>query len=72
MRNFQVFSAINADEAFTATTPVCLMPVTRINGLAIGDGRPGPIYHRLMEAWSREVDLDIERQIVDVGERRKG
>jgi len=69
-RDFQVFNVINADEAFTATTPVCLMPVTRINGLAIGDGKPGPIYRRLLEAWSREVDLDIERQIVDGAKRR--
>jgi branched-subunit amino acid aminotransferase/4-amino-4-deoxychorismate lyase len=62
-RDIQVFSVINADEAFLASTPYCLMPVTRINGLPIGDGKPGPVYRRLMEAWSREVGLDIEKQI---------
>jgi branched-subunit amino acid aminotransferase/4-amino-4-deoxychorismate lyase len=62
-RDIQVFSVINADEAFLASTPYCLMPVTRINGLPIGDGKPGPVYRRLMEAWSREVGLDIAKQI---------
>ena len=69
-RDFQVFNVINADEAFTATTPVCAMPVTQINGLPIADGQPGPIYRRLMEAWSREVDLDIVQQITDGAKRR--
>jgi branched-chain amino acid aminotransferase len=64
-RDIQVFSVINADEAFLASTPYCLMPVTRINGLPIGDGKPGGVYRRLMEAWSREVGLDIEKQICE-------
>ena len=70
-QDFQVYNVINADEAFTATTPYCLMPVTRINGLAIGDGRPGPIYGRLMQAWSREVGLDIIKQMAAGAERRQ-
>ncbi len=69
-RDFQVFNVINADEAFTATTPVCLMPVTRINDIPIGDGKPGPIYKRLIETWSRDVDLDIRRQIIEGAKRR--
>lgn len=63
-RDFQVFNVINADEAFTTSTPYCMMPVTRINGLPIGDGKPGPIYRRLLDAWSHEAGLDIEQQIV--------
>lgn len=62
-RDFQVYNVVNADEAFTSSTPYCLLPVTRINGLPIGDGRPGPIYHRLLEAWSKRVGVDIERQV---------
>lgn len=63
-RDFQVFNAVNADEAFVASTPYCLLPVTKINGLAIGGGRPGPVFRRLLEAWSRQVGVDIERQIL--------
>ena len=70
-RDFQVYNVINADEAFTATTPNCLMPVTRINGLPIGDGKPGPVCRRLLDAWSREVGLDILQQIISGAKRRQ-
>ncbi len=63
-RDVQVFSVINADEAFLASTPYCLLPVTKINGLPIADGRPGPIFHRLLTAWSRDVGVDIEKQVL--------
>ena len=61
-RDLQVHDAVNADEALMATTPYCLAPVTRFNGLPIGDGRPGPFFRRLIEAWSAEVGLDILAQ----------
>lgn len=63
-RDFQVYNAVNADEAFLASTPYCLMPVTRLNGVSIADGRPGPMFLRLLQAWSAEVGLDIVEQIV--------
>ncbi|HTU21629.1 MAG TPA: aminotransferase class IV [Gemmataceae bacterium] len=62
-RDFQVYDVMNADEAFTTSTPYCLMPVTKINGVAIGNGEPGPMTRRLLAAWSAEVGLDIEKQI---------
>jgi branched-chain amino acid aminotransferase len=55
---------MNAQEAFLSSTPFCLMPVTRINGVPIADGRPGPLYRRLIEAWSEEVRVDIVAQFV--------
>jgi branched-subunit amino acid aminotransferase/4-amino-4-deoxychorismate lyase len=63
-RDFQVYNAVNADEAFTSSTPYCLMPVTRINGVPIGDGTPGPVFRRLLDAWSEDVGLDIRAQIL--------
>jgi branched-chain amino acid aminotransferase len=71
-RDLQVYDAINADEAFTASTPYCLMPVTKVNGIPVGDGKPGPLFRRLLEAWSAEVGLDIEKQILDGARRRAG
>lgn len=64
-RDFQPFDVINADEAFLTTTPYCIMPATKINGIAIGSGRPGAIFQKLIEAWSREVKLDIMAQFED-------
>ena len=69
-RDIQVHSVMNADEAFTASTPYCLMPVTKINGVPIGDGRPGPVWRRLLSAWSELVGIDIERQIREGAARR--
>jgi branched-subunit amino acid aminotransferase/4-amino-4-deoxychorismate lyase len=69
-RDFQVFSALNADEAFMSSTPYCVMPVTRINGVPIGDGKPGPTVKRLLTAWSEEVGLDIPTQVQDGARRR--
>ena len=69
-RDIQVHTVMNADEAFTATTPYCLMPVTKINGVPIGDGRPGPVWRRLLAAWSEQVGVNIERQIREGAARR--
>lgn len=61
-RDIQVHSVMNADEALLASTPFCLMPVTRINGVAIGEGQPGPVFQRLLAAWSEAVGVDIAGQ----------
>ena len=71
-RDFQVFSVMNADEAFLASTPYCLMPVTRISGVAIGDGKPGPVLGRLLAAWSEMVGLDVSEQIRRAGSGEAG
>ncbi|MAT16817.1 MAG: branched-chain amino acid aminotransferase [Planctomyces sp.] len=63
VRDFQAFQAINADEAMTTTTPYCVMPVTKINQLPIGTGKPGPVVRQLQQAWSEMVGFDIFEQI---------
>lgn len=68
-RDSQVYSVMNADEAFLASTPFCLMPVTKVDGVEIGDGKPGPIFRRLLAAWSEKVGLDVLGQIL--GEKTK-
>lgn len=50
---------LEADEAFTSSTPYCLMPVVRFNGRPVGDGLVGPVFSRLVGAWSRLVDVDL-------------
>ena len=61
-REFQVHDVINADEAFLTTTPYGIAPVTRINGLNIGNGKPGPLFNRIASAWSEQVGFDILEQ----------
>lgn len=62
-RDFQTYDAVNADEAFTSSTPYCVLPVTKINGKLIGSGEPGAVYHELLKSWSRLVNLDIAGQM---------
>jgi branched-chain amino acid aminotransferase len=49
----------NADEAFMTSTLKELMPVTRIDGRLIGDGRPGPVTRRLHRAFRALVRREI-------------
>jgi D-alanine transaminase len=42
-----------ATEAFLAGTTVEVMPIVRIDGAQVGNGRPGPVTRRLQE-WFRE------------------
>ncbi|MBI2441842.1 MAG: aminotransferase class IV [Lentisphaerae bacterium] len=63
-KDLQPYDAINADEAWLTTTPYCVAPCTKINNIPIGDGKPGPLCGKVLEAWSALVGLDIEKQIL--------
>jgi branched-subunit amino acid aminotransferase/4-amino-4-deoxychorismate lyase len=65
-RDLQVYDVINAEEAMLPTSPYCLAPVVRINGIPIADGRPGPVFAQLMKAWSELVGMDVLKQIQTV------
>jgi len=60
--NIQPYDVYTADEAFFTSTPYCMMPATRFNGLPVGDGAVGPITQRLLAAWSELVGVDIVAQ----------
>jgi len=61
--NFGPYDVATSDEAFMTGTPFCMLPVTRFNGLPVGDGRPGFGFERLLAAWSNTVGVDIKAQI---------
>ncbi len=63
-RDLPLSAAMSADEAFLSSTPYCLLPVSAINGVVIGDGKPGTIFRRLLDSWSEMVGLDVRHQIV--------
>jgi branched-subunit amino acid aminotransferase/4-amino-4-deoxychorismate lyase len=60
-----------ADEAMLASTSVCLLPIVRCDGRAIGSGQPGPIYRQLLAAWNDLVGLDVAEQARRCAARRK-
>ncbi len=48
-----------ADEVMLASTPYCLLPVTRVNDGIIGGGIPGAIYGALLAGWNDLAGFDI-------------
>ena len=59
-RHPRVMRAI--EEAMLTASTYCLLPVVKVNGLALGEGRPGPVVGKLLEAWSQLVGVDIVEQ----------
>ncbi len=61
-----------ADELLLTSTSTCVLPAVSVDGQAIGilgengasaaAGQPGPVYRRLLDAWSDHVGLDIAAQ----------
>ena len=62
-KNLDPYDVYTADEAFMTGTPFCMLPVTRINGDKIGDGQVGPVFQRVLDAWSANTGVDIAGQI---------
>jgi branched-chain amino acid aminotransferase len=74
--NIDLYDAYHADEAFFTSTAFSMMPCTRLNHVTIGDGTMGPMFKRLIDAWSQEVGVDIIAQTkafaAEVGELLSG
>jgi len=62
-KNIEPYDVYMADEAFMTGTPFCMLPVTHLNGLQIGDGKVGPAFKSILGRWSENVGVDIEGQI---------
>lgn len=62
-KNLELYDVYTADEAFMTGTPFCMLPVTSINSIPIGTGKVGETFSKLLDAWSRNVNLDIKNQI---------
>lgn len=48
VRDVTLAETLAADEAFTTGSTKRVMPVTRIDGRPVGDGKPGPVTQRLL------------------------
>ncbi|MGH6770786.1 MAG: D-amino-acid transaminase [Xanthobacteraceae bacterium] len=56
-RAFTVEEALSAREAFITSASQIVMPVVRIDGRPVGDGRPGPVALALREDFRRHTEL---------------
>ncbi|HHI81526.1 MAG TPA: D-amino-acid transaminase [Rhizobiales bacterium] len=46
-RPFSVAEALEADEALMSSASVSVLPVVKLDGKVIGDGKPGPVFKKL-------------------------
>lgn len=63
MDRYSYYELIHSDEAFFAGTPFGMIPITSIDGILLGDGKPGPMYQRIVEQWNGLVNIDHRAQI---------
>ena len=54
-RPFSLAEALAADEALLTSTTAPLLPVVAIDGVAVGDGKPGPVAARLAALVGDEI-----------------
>ena len=62
-KNIDPYDVYTADEAFMTSTPFCMLPVTKLNGLPIGDGKVGSVFNSILKVWSENTGVDISKQI---------
>lgn len=70
-KSIEPYDVYVADEAFMTGTPFCILPVTSLNGVSIGDRKPGKITKMLLDKWSRNVGVDIVKQIKNYNKELK-
>ena len=62
-KNIEPYDVYTADEAFMTGTPFCMLPVTSLNDVKIGDGKVGERFNALLKQWSSNMNLNISEQI---------
>ncbi|HEX6962915.1 MAG TPA: aminotransferase class IV, partial [Lacipirellula sp.] len=53
---------VAASEVMLTSTSICIQPVVKMDDQSIAGGQPGPVYRKLLAAWSEKVDVDIAVQ----------
>ncbi len=58
-RRVRLAEVADADEAFLTSSIAEILPLCEIDGVAIGDGRPGPQTLSLSQAYRQSIDLTL-------------
>lgn len=67
--NFGRYEALQADEIFCTATTYSLVQAVSFEGQTIGDGRAGPVFSQLLDAWRKRVGVDFVAQAHSYAER---
>jgi branched-chain amino acid aminotransferase len=57
---FTLFEVYDADEIFLTGTAAEVIPVVKVDGRPIGDGKPGPVGKQLIREYRKRTSLDGE------------
>jgi branched-chain amino acid aminotransferase len=60
-RDLTLYDVYSADEAFWTTSSYCMLPCSRVNHMPMKQ-TPGPLFTRLIKAWSESAGVDIIAQ----------
>lgn len=55
---------LKADEAFFTATTFCILPISKVNGIKIGEKIPGPYTQKIISEWNELVGIDIVKQAI--------
>jgi branched-chain amino acid aminotransferase len=55
----------SAEELWLSSSTKEVLAITCLDGKPVGNGKPGPVWRQLIEAWSKRVGLDVLAQIVN-------
>lgn len=58
--DLELYDAYTADEIFLCGTAGGLLPVTRVDGRAVGAGRPGPVWRTLADAYQARIASGVD------------
>jgi branched-chain amino acid aminotransferase len=69
-RDLTLYDIFNADEGFWTTSSYCMLPLSRVDNRTIGKEIPGPIFKKILAAWSDKVGVDIVGQAMKYKHRK--
>ena len=67
--NLGRYEALMADEILCTATTYSLVHATTFEGQTVGDGGPGPVFGRLLQAWKEMAGVDFVAQAKDYAQR---
>jgi branched-chain amino acid aminotransferase len=57
---FDIAEIGRSNELFLTSSTREVVPIVRVGGQPVGDGRPGPVTRQLLDAYRREIDVLLE------------
>jgi branched-chain amino acid aminotransferase len=67
--NLGRYEALQADEIFCTASTYCMVHATMFEGQQVGDGKPGAVFTRIIDAWKELAGVDFVAQAREYHQR---